>query len=145
MIKWDKPCYKCLSYFCDLSCKEPEHLKATQQKQEPVKLWLWKNFVDGRPEYWAFDNAFPINLDDGDPQTIGEPCGYAWLKPSRQGRFDVDDEKVLRAIKNAKESQPQRQPLTDKEILDAFCLSPELTQAFRAGVRFAEDVHGIKL
>jgi len=20
------------------------------------KLWLWKNFADGRPEYWAFDN-----------------------------------------------------------------------------------------
>ncbi len=21
-IKWDKPCYKCGSFFCDLSCKE---------------------------------------------------------------------------------------------------------------------------
>mgnify|MGYP003657647783 CR=1 FL=1 len=31
MIKWDKPCYKCLSHFCDLSCKEPEHLKLPQR------------------------------------------------------------------------------------------------------------------
>ena len=39
MIKWDKPCYKCLSHFCDLSCKEPKHLQAPQPKepeQEPV-------------------------------------------------------------------------------------------------------------
>ena len=31
MIKWDKPCYKCRSYFCDLSCKEPKHLQAPQR------------------------------------------------------------------------------------------------------------------
>ena len=31
MIKWDKPCYKCSSHFCDLSCKEPKHLQAPQR------------------------------------------------------------------------------------------------------------------
>ena len=31
MIKWDKPCYKCRSDFCDLSCKEPKHLQAPQR------------------------------------------------------------------------------------------------------------------
>ena len=31
MIKWDKPCYKCRSHFCDLSCKEPKHLQAPQR------------------------------------------------------------------------------------------------------------------
>ena len=31
MIKWDKPCYKCGSHFCDLSCKEPKHLQAPQR------------------------------------------------------------------------------------------------------------------
>ena len=50
------------------------------------KLWLWKNFVGGRPEYWAFEHLYPINMDNGDPQTLGEPCGYALLKPSRPGR-----------------------------------------------------------
>jgi hypothetical protein len=67
---------------------------------QPVaqKFWLWKNFVDGRPEYWAFDNPYPVNLDNADPQTLGEPCGYAIFKPSRQGRTDVSEEQVLGAI-----------------------------------------------
>ena len=34
MIKWDKPCYKCLSHFCDLSCEEPKHL------QVPQRTWV---------------------------------------------------------------------------------------------------------
>ncbi len=58
---------------------------AAKKNLEP-KLWLWKNFVDGRQEYWAFDNLYPINMNDDDPQTLGEPCGYALLKPSRNGR-----------------------------------------------------------
>jgi hypothetical protein len=65
---------------------------------EPVTLWLWKNFVGGRPEYWAFDNAFPVHLDGGDPQTLGEPCGYALFKPSRKGRHDISDAEVLQRI-----------------------------------------------
>ena len=65
---------------------------------EPVTLWLWKNCVEGRPEYWAFDNAFPVHLDGGDPQTLGEPCGYALFKPSRKGRHDISDAEVLRRI-----------------------------------------------
>ena len=65
------------------------------------KIWLWRNFVDGRPEYWAFDNPFPINLDNGDPQTLGEPCGYALFKPSRNGRPDVSEAEVLRDVARA--------------------------------------------
>ena len=34
-------------------------------------LWLWKNFVDGRPEYWAFDNPYPCVNGGGDPLTLG--------------------------------------------------------------------------
>ena len=63
-----------------------------------MKLWLWKNFVDGKPEYWAFDNPFPVHLDCGDPQTLGEPCGYAIFKESRNGRPDVTEAEVLRRI-----------------------------------------------
>lgn len=69
------------------------------------RLWLWKNFVDGRPEYWAFDNAYPIHLEHGDPQTLGEPCGYAIFKPSRTGRTDVSEEQVLRAIARANKTK----------------------------------------
>lgn len=80
----------------------------TQPKQEPEKLWLWRNFVNSNPEYWAFDNPFPIFLDSHDPQTLGEPCGYALLKQSRKGRPDVSDEEVLRCVKQSlKQEQPK--------------------------------------
>ena len=65
------------------------------------KLWLWKNFVDGRPEYWAFDNPYPCVVGGGDPQTLGEPCGYAIFKESTRGRTDVSEAEVIAAIKRA--------------------------------------------
>jgi hypothetical protein len=67
---------------------------------EPIKprvLWLWKNFVNGRPEYLAFDNPFPCN-PNGDPLTLGQPCGYAVFKPSFNGRPEVSNEEVLRQV-----------------------------------------------
>ena len=64
------------------------------------KLWLWKNFVDGRPEYWAFDNPYPTYLG-GDPMTLGEPCGYAIVKESVNGRPGIPEDVVIRAIKSA--------------------------------------------
>src|SRR5205085_2939247 len=67
-----------------------------------AKLWLWKNFVDSKPEYWAFEHLYPIHMDNGDPQTLGEPCGYALFKPSRVGRTDVSEEQVLRRIAGAR-------------------------------------------
>jgi hypothetical protein len=71
---------------------------AVRGERMMMKLWLWKNFVDGKPEYWAFDNPFPMHMDGGDPQTLGEPCGYAIYKPSRAGRPDVSEVDVLRRI-----------------------------------------------
>lgn len=73
-----------------------------------MKLWLWKNFINGRPEYWAFNNPFPIHMDNGDPQTLGEPCGYAIFKPSRSGRPDVSEAEVLRRIERAEEYDRSR-------------------------------------
>lgn len=93
---------------------------AQQAKLKPLtdnKLWLWKNFVDGKPEYWAFDNPFPIHLDNGDPQTLGEPCGYAIFKPSRVGRTDVSEAQVLERIKRAKDMGKPK-PLTDERIVE---------------------------
>jgi len=77
------------------------------------KLWLWKNFVDGRPEYWAFDNPYPTNLDNGDPQTLGQPCGYAIFKPSRDGSCGRTEEQVLREMKSvtAPPQQPEQEPV----------------------------------
>lgn len=51
------------------------------------RLWLWKNFVDGRQEYWAFDNLYP-RYPGGDPMVLGEPCGYALVKASVDGEAE---------------------------------------------------------
>ena len=85
----------------------------------PPKLWLWKNFVAGRPEYWAFDNPYPINLDSGDPQTLGEPCGYAIFKPSRSGRADFSEDEVMSRIAQA-ESKVSYNLNPNKANADAF-------------------------
>ncbi len=69
-----------------------------------MKLWLWKNFVDGKPEYWAFDNPFPTK-DGGDPMVLGEPCGYAIFKESVQGRHDVPEDRVIKDIVRASLAQ----------------------------------------
>lgn len=71
----------------------------TQEATEPRKVWLWMNFVDGRPEYWAFDNPYPCVVGGGDPLTLGEPCGYALVKDSDAGRPDVSEGEVIAAIK----------------------------------------------
>jgi hypothetical protein len=68
------------------------------EKQEPRKLWLWKNFVEGRPEYWAFDNPFPCVSVGGDPLTLGEPCGWALLKFSVNGRPDRSEQEVINTV-----------------------------------------------
>lgn len=87
------------------------------------RLWLWKNFVDGRPEYWAFDNPFPVHLDCGDPQTLGEPCGYAIVKASRAGRHDVSDKEVLRRIAASSPPAPPvvAEPASVRDCGEAGC------------------------
>ena len=77
------------------------------------RLWLWKNFVDGRPEYWAFDNPYPCKPGGGDPITLGEPCGYAIFKESSQGRFDVPEDQVIAAIKRASVDRTSQDAATD--------------------------------
>jgi hypothetical protein len=48
------------------------------------RLWLWQNFVDGKPEYWAFDNGCPCD-ENGDQLTLGNPVGWAIVKSSKCG------------------------------------------------------------
>jgi hypothetical protein len=97
-----------------------ETLCARLSAPEPAKLWLWKNFVDGRPEYWAFDNPYPRNLNDGDPQTIGQPCGYAIFKFSRDGSNGRTEEQVLHEMASVNsKSQPEPEPVAKmKELLE---------------------------
>lgn len=77
--------------------------QAQRDAETPPKLWIWKNFVDGRPEFWAFDNPYPVHLSpNGDPMVLGEPVGYAIFKSSRNGRPDRTEEQVIAAIKSLK-------------------------------------------
>jgi hypothetical protein len=68
-----------------------------------MKLWLWMNFVDGRPEYWAFDNPYPCD-ESGDPLVLGSPCGWALVKPSINGRPEVSDAEVEAEIRRTRRS-----------------------------------------
>jgi len=95
--------------------------KVQEPEQEPIKLWLWKNFVDGRPEYWAFDNPFPCITAGGDPLTLGEPCGWALFKTSVNGRPNSSEQEVVDAVMRLSPlpAQPAQRPwvgLTDAEI-----------------------------
>jgi|SRR6185369_4469018 len=64
------------------------------------KHWIWKNFVNGNPEYWIFDNPYPCH-PNGDPMTVGEPCGYGIFKGSQNGRLDRSEEYALNQCKAA--------------------------------------------
>lgn len=70
------------------------------ERPAPMKLWLWKNFVDGDPQYWAFESPFP-RFENGDPITLGSPAGYAIVKPCMDGRDGRTDESVVEEIKRA--------------------------------------------
>ena len=71
MIKWDKPCYKCLSHFCDLSCKEPKHLQAPQRKESEQEPVAWKE---------TDEVECPVCKDKGFPWP---KCGHiTYLEPT---------------------------------------------------------------
>jgi hypothetical protein len=116
--RWDTPAWEWRDQGPTADLMADLRTALAQPEQEPKKLWLWKNFVDGKPEYWAFDNAFPVHLECDDPQTLGEPCGYAIFKPSREGRTDISDGEVLLRIKKVAAQRPWV-GLTDEEILRA--------------------------
>ena len=68
---------------------------------------------NGPREFWAFDNPYPCCYEpDGDPMTLGEPCGYAifvavvyWA-----ARPDGRVRNASRALKAKTLKWPQTQP-----------------------------------
>ncbi|MFY9460415.1 MAG: Lar family restriction alleviation protein [Aquabacterium commune] len=120
---------------------------------EPVaKLWLWKNFVGGKPEYWAFDNPFPCVSAGGDPLTLGEPCGWALLKPSVNGRPQRSEQEVtntvyrLHATPQPTQAQAGAVPLAVDEVEQLIAQWSYELHGDRARylVRMTEQHHGIK-
>ncbi len=68
-------------------------------------LWIWKNFVNGNPEFWAFHTPYPVDAG-GNPLVLGEPVGYAIIRESYNGRGDRTDAQVVDAIKRASARHP---------------------------------------
>ena len=93
----------CYYEFWTLIAKAIQSGMDTASETKDKRLWLWKNFVDGLPEYWAFDNPYPTH-GGGDPMTLGEPCGYAIFKDSTRapGTEAIPDQQVIIAIKRAR-------------------------------------------
>jgi hypothetical protein len=109
--------------------RQSEDCLTAAPMQEPVKLWLWKNFVDGKPEYLAFDNPFPCVSAGGGPLTLGEPCGWALLKHSVNGRSDRSEQEVINTVTRLATPPAAQRPvaephkwvgLTDEELSDIY-------------------------
>jgi hypothetical protein len=71
------------------------------------KLWLWKNFVNGNPEFWAFDNPYPRH-NGGDPMVIGVPVGYAIFKDSVNAYPEATDESIILEIAKSRPVNDRR-------------------------------------
>lgn len=81
-------------------------LSAREAPATEQRLWLWRNFVDGRPEYWAFDNPYPCVTVGGDPLTLGQPCGYAIFKASVNGRPNLSEAEVIATVTRMHAADP---------------------------------------
>ena len=88
-----------------------------------------------------------------DPRPVIEMCKKALAEELAAWDIDPPLHHVLEAHDAcaawlAAAPQPVvREPLTEDQALDAFCRTPRIhqfVQAFMAGVRFAEQHHGIK-
>ncbi len=88
--------------------------------------WMWQHDETGRTGFvdcWQVENGW----QEGNPRLRLISKLYATPQPTQ--------------------AQAGAVPLTDEEVLDAFCRTPgihQFVQAFWAGVRFAEQHHGIK-
>ena len=103
MIKWDKPCYKCLSHFCDLSCKEPKHLQAPQPK-EPEQD---QDEVDIRSRLYQRIHELETQL----AQPEQEPVAWA-----DHGVVNWIADKQFKHASLLYTTPPQRKPLTDERL-----------------------------
>lgn len=76
------------------------HPDSRTEPQEVVeRIWLWRN---GTGEYVAYRSAWPVMVGGGDPLTLGEPTGWAYLMPCDDGSAGRSNEEAeagcLRAI-----------------------------------------------
>lgn len=70
----------------------------SDEHSTPGLIWLWKN----GDHFVAYKHCFPTRMDCGDPCTIGEPWGFAYLHESRPGPKDADLEELISAMARAR-------------------------------------------
>ena len=85
-IKWDRPCYKCKSYYCDLSCPEPvKNYNAAPQRDLVDRAWnrFNKAISDGPDSPYpgmatAFETHYGQSWTDKDWRTETSVWAAAW-------------------------------------------------------------------
>ena len=76
--------------------------------------------------------------------------GFNSKRKAAQAKLDDEPDTLLlvyqRGFSDGKRSA-ERKPLTEDQLMDAFCITPNIfqfVQAFKAGARYAEAAHNIK-
>lgn len=82
------------------------------------RFWLFRNYVDGVPQFLAFDNPYPCH-PDGDPMTLGAPYGVAFFVDSDTGR-EWSDQQVMNEIRAAQKAGIQARDLKLRELVEAL-------------------------
>ena len=86
------------------------------------RFWLFRNYVDGVPQFLAFDNPYPCH-PDGDPMTLGQPYGVAFFVESDTGR-EWSDQQVMNEIRAARTADLQARDLKLRELVGALPHAP---------------------
>ena len=89
------------------------------------RFWLFRNYVDGVPQFLAFDNPYPCH-PSGDPMTLGAPYGVAFFVESDTGR-EWSDQQVMNEIRAARSSDLQARDRRLAELARALPHSPLCT------------------
>lgn len=100
------------------------------------RFWLFRNYVDGVPQFLAFDNPYPCH-PDGDPMTLGAPYGVAFFVDSDTGR-EWSDQQVMNEIRAAQKAGIQARDLKLAELVKQIDLRPWIDCACTTCVKNGE-------
>jgi len=78
------------------------------------RFWLFRNYVNGAPQFLAFDNPYPCH-PGGDPMTLGAPYGVAFFVDSDTGR-EWSDQQVMNEIRTAWDDEEKIADLQARDL-----------------------------
>ena len=140
-IYFDRPCYKCRSHTCDLSCPEPV---AQPAQQEPDKELLC---VCGCDWQWSAEQKmWELVASRAQPADIDE--AYSMIDRFLRNNLDDDDyEKFSEALDSlvTTVAQPaqERKPLLASDIVTMYAECPRSDKEMIEFARAIEAAHGI--